>query len=481
MVARLLLALSFLGLLALPSRAALLWGANGHPFYAYPGITVAEQLDYLSDLGMKSYRVNISGADKLPELVALVHAAKKRGIDILPVVTPDLNLDSTDPKDLYKRAFDLAVTLVTPLKNDVRVWELGNEMENYALLQPCEMKDDGTKYPCSFGTAGGKDPLDYYGPRWAKVSAVLKGLSDGVISVDPTIRKAMGTAGWGHTGAFARMAHDGIKWDISVWHGYGQDPEWAFKELARYGHPIWFTELNSPNGSQQGEQLQADRLKAEMLRLKALSRKYPLEAVFIYELLDETYWVPDSEAYMGLVHLLPKHGGGWMLGDPKPAYLVVKQIVRDQIFFPTPTRYCDLDRDGHKDVTNASKVEYGYCLTLGQAPSASELAFWTTRLAKGENPASMIVGLVNSAEFRQKYHSFGLTNGVYLGLIYQLLLGRNVDGYGYATYIKQLNAGSMSRVDLAVGITGSSEFRSKHAMLFSKSVSSVREGTGKGG
>ena len=57
-----------------------------------------------------------------------------------------------------------------------------------------------------------------YESRWEKVSAVLRGLSGGTISVDPTIRKAMGTAGWGNAGAFARMHKDGIRWDISVWH-----------------------------------------------------------------------------------------------------------------------------------------------------------------------------------------------------------------------------------------------------------------------
>src|SRR5262249_32115031 len=115
---------------------------------------------------------------------------------VLPVITPG-NLDERTPQELYKHAFDLAVALTSRFKNDVRVWELGNEMENYAIIKPCEKRDDGTQYPCEWGPASGRDTLDYYGPRWAKVSAVLKGLSDGVISVDPTIRKAMGTAGWG--------------------------------------------------------------------------------------------------------------------------------------------------------------------------------------------------------------------------------------------------------------------------------------------
>ncbi|TIP52118.1 MAG: hypothetical protein E5X56_34480, partial [Mesorhizobium sp.] len=85
-----------------------------------------------------------------------------------------------------------------------------------AILMPCEMQDSGIQYNCSLGPAGGTETSDYFSPRWAKVSAVLRGLSDATIAVDATIRKAMGTAGWGHRAAFTRMLQDGIRWDISV-------------------------------------------------------------------------------------------------------------------------------------------------------------------------------------------------------------------------------------------------------------------------
>src|SRR6185437_14107278 len=128
------------------------------------------------------------------------------------------------------------------------------EFENYAIIKPCEMRDNGVRYSCFFGDAGGTDPLDYYGPRWAKVIAVLKGLTAGVHAADPTAMRAVGTAGWGHTGAFERMHKDGIAWEITVWHMYGQDPEWAFKKLVQYGKPIWITEFNHPLGSTKSEQ-----------------------------------------------------------------------------------------------------------------------------------------------------------------------------------------------------------------------------------
>ncbi|RWO15629.1 MAG: hypothetical protein EOS08_28735, partial [Mesorhizobium sp.] len=278
--------------------ADLLWGVNGHPFTAYPGISIEQQLDYVRDLGMKSYRVNISSLDSATKLAELVKAGKERGVEILPVIIPDLDLDNESVDDLYAQAYHLASTLVSRFKDDIRVWELGNEMENYAILMPCEMRDSGIQYNCSWGPASGTETSHYFSPRWAKVSSVLRGLSDATIAVDPTIRKAMGTAGWGHRAAFTRMLQDGIRWDISVWHLYGGDPEEAFKFLATLGRPIWLTEFNHAGGSQEGESQQADGLVQMMTLLRRYQSPYGLEAAHLYELLDEPYWAPSYEAFM---------------------------------------------------------------------------------------------------------------------------------------------------------------------------------------
>lgn len=312
----------------MPASADLFLGVNGHPFTAYPGVTLEQQLDYLVDLGLRSYRVNIGDANAAGMLEKLIAAAKPRGIEILPVLTPGFDLDNETPTDLYRKAFELAVPLVSRFKDDIRVWELGNEMENYAIIKPCEKQDDGVQYNCTWGPAGGVGELDYFGPRWKKVSAVLKGLSDGAVSVDPTIRKAIGTAGWGHVGAFARMQKDGIRWDISVWHMYGQDPEAAFKRISGYKHPIWVTEFNQPSGSKENEPEQAEGLARWITRLKELSATYHVEAAHIYELMDESYWAPNFESFMGLVRLDSDGKGSWKPGRPKIGYFTVKDMVR---------------------------------------------------------------------------------------------------------------------------------------------------------
>jgi hypothetical protein len=442
------------------AAAEILWGVNGHPITAYPGIGIDRQLDYIRDLGMKSYRVNISDADRAPELADLVKEAKTRGIEILPVITAgnvDLKKDSTD--ELYGKARTLAVALGSRFKDDIRVWELGNEMENFAIIKPCEKRDDGTQYPCEWGPAGGDSALDYYGPRWEKVSAVLKGLSDGMTEVDSTIRKAIGTAGWGHVGAFERIHNDGIKWDISVWHTYGEDPEWAFEKIARYNRPIWVTEFNNPYGSQRSERQQAEGLKQAMARLQELQGRYKVEAAHIYELLDETYWAPSYEAFMGLVRLKVTDKGGWTTGEPKPAYFAVRDLIRGPRLLPKPQRDCSLTEIEKTASPTGRAASYGYCLVLGRVPDADG--------SKSETGVTgMMLAMLHSDEFSHRHATFALTDRAYISFLYLLLLDREADQYGLDSYGKALADGSVSRAHVALGIMESSEFKSRHPALF---------------
>lgn len=464
------------------ARADLLWGVNGHPFTAYPGIPYKQQLELVKELGMRSYRVNISVPSQAPMLAKLVSDAKPLGIEILPVLTPALNLKTETAEQLYSRAYRMAVALISQFKGDIRVWELGNELENFAIIKACEMRDNGEQYNCNWGPAGGVSPLDYYGPRWAKVSAVLKGLSDGTISVDPTIRKAMGTAGWGHVGAFERMQRDGIEWDISVWHMYGDNPEWAFKKLATYNRPIWVTEFNNPLGSQRSEEEQVSGLVKQMTRLRELQKVYDVEAAHIYELLDETYWAPDYEAFMGLVRLEKNGAGGWRLGGPKPAYSVVQQLIRggsEVVQEPTTEKAtrastgsfhrdgCELNRlEDQRPITAEVKAEYAFCLILDRPADGGGLMGWADSIERGRSGDEVALAMLQSDEFARAHTTADLADPAFVGLIYRLLLDRNPDGGGLSKYVGELGRGEASREDVAKSIITSGEFKSKHPILF---------------
>jgi hypothetical protein len=310
-----------------PAAAAdIIWGVNGHPFTAYPGLSLNEQLDALLKLGATHYRVNLKPDGSMPDLDRLLAAAEARGLTILPIVSADVLLNKDDAKTMYRRARDIGLRLAKRYAGRIKVWELGNELENYAILQPCEMRDDGTQYPCAWGAAGGMGPLDYFGARWKKVSAILRGLSDGVHAGDPTALRAIGTAGWGHSGAFDRLAADAVGWDISVWHQYERGQDLQLAHVASFGKPIWITEFNHPNGSRDGEDLQARGVAAMMQDYRDRQARYRIEAAFIYELFDEPYW-DGYEASMGLVRQAKNDRGVWRPAKQKPAFDAMRDMI----------------------------------------------------------------------------------------------------------------------------------------------------------
>lgn len=475
-------ALAFLLASSGAARADLMWGANGHPLVSYPGVSIEQQLDYLKDLGLKSYRVDVSRLASLPALKNLAAVAKKRGIEILPVLVPPVDLENDSEDELYRKARTFAVLAITPLKDEIRTWELGNELENFAIIQPCEMRDDGEQYNCEWGPAGGVGPLEYYGPRWKKVSAVLKGLSDGAVSVDPGLRKAMGTAGWGHTGAFDRMASDGIAWDISVWHMYGDDPEWAFKKLAEFKKPIWVTELNNVKGSRAGELAQADGLRTSMARLRELRDIYDVEAAHIYELMDETYWEPSDEAVMGLVRL-ERTQRSWKPGLPKLAYYMVRQFVRSgsENFADAADRIltgrdCDIGSYDLRDSSLANQVAFSFCLMVGREADAHGAQTWIAAREKGLDAEGMLMAMLKSDEFRDRHALSYISNKEFVQQQYRLLLGREADGRGLSDFVGELDRKEKTREEFVRALIGSDEFRKTRALLFPPVVSTTGAG-----
>lgn len=445
------------------SARDIVWGVNGHPFTAYPGVSYTSQLDLIRELGARSYRVNVSSTDHIERLRDLVALGARRGIDILPVLTPPLDLKTTPTAALYANSFNFAFAIASAVRRHVRTIELGNELENHAIIKPCERQTDGRIYSCNYGLGTGIATTDYEGERWKAVSAVLKGLSDGTTAADPTMKKAVGSAGWGHTGMFALMERDGIRWDISVWHAYQQDPHDMLQKVAAFRRPIWITEFNFPPKLEGDPVEHAKGLQGMIDALRPQIARFNIEAVHIYELLDEPYWGNDTEAIMGLATLKRSESGkGWEIGDRKPSFEIVKTAISGKL--PVVFRDCNIDdlRGADRMSSMRGRIEFSYCLVLGRLPEGEASENWSKALSAGKSMADLILTLCETDEFQNKYDSTTLGYREFVHLAFELLLGRRPDGGGMQAYLTGLGNGSISRVDVLRGIVSSSEFANRH-------------------
>lgn len=308
--------------------AGIVWGANGHPLNAYPDIPRDQQIKLVSQLGGGIYRVNLRSDSSIEELDALLKVAEAQRMIILPIINPPVDLDNSDPAAIYRTAYDTAKAFSSAFPGRVPVWELGNEQENYAIILPCEMRDNGQQYGCQYGPGIGNDVLDYYGPRWSKMSALIKGMSDGVHAGNPEAKRAIGVAGWGHTAFFDRIRSDGVDWDISVWHQYAFDNAGQLEYVARFGKPIWIAEFNNPAGGQNGVDDQAKGLTQMIDWFQQNRARFNIQAALVYELLDEPYY-SGFESTMGLVRQKKNSTTGqWEIDGVKLGYQAMAQAIK---------------------------------------------------------------------------------------------------------------------------------------------------------
>ena len=139
---------------------------------------------------------------------------------------------------------------------------------------------------------------------------------------------------------------------------------------------------------------------------------------------------------MGLVRVVAKPGGGWMAGEPKPAYATVRSLIAGKTVATGKTRNCALEaKSGTVAPLAESQIRYSYCLVLGRTADGAGAAVWAARLQAGQvSVQDLLINLFRSDEFRTRYRSFALSDADFVNLLFGLLLDRDADGGGMATY-----------------------------------------------
>jgi hypothetical protein len=331
----------FVAFLAIASAAVgdgFHWGVNGHPGAqeGYRQVPIIAQLDLIVELGAKWYRCDWSeGAFCANPAVydTLVDEATRRGVCLLPVIFPDTSCRSDRPlAEIRAGAEKFARALVGRYRGRISHWELDNELDNWAMVHKGEKCPNGLLW--QWGDPHGNDPNHFQEDRYQKARAELEGLHAGVKAADPTAKTIVDSC-WIHYGFIERLlAKDRVPIDILGWHWYSEmgDPAKANsninlpEHLKRFGRPIWFTELNYRGGSLGNKHAeQADYLVKLARQLRATPG---VEAMFVYELLDEPYFGPDNpESHYGLVELQRGSDGQWQIGRRKPGFSALRAVI----------------------------------------------------------------------------------------------------------------------------------------------------------
>jgi hypothetical protein len=169
---------------------------------------------------------------------------------------------------------------------------------------------------------------------------------------------------------------------------------------------------------------------------------------------------------MGLVPLVKDERGGWRPGERKPAFAAVKRMIAAGAPAAGPADACHLNPYNRLDAAASMIVSYGYCLLLRRPADGHGFKAWKEALEAGRPVSDFLVAMLESEEFSAKHGAAHMGGADFVSLLYRVLLDREPDGAGLASYVSQLEAGTTSRTDVRRSIIGSDELRSWHPLLF---------------
>lgn len=318
------------------------WGINGHPLTqeGYWQVPLNDQLDLVKESGAKWYRISF-GAKAFRENTArfdeLLEGAEKRGLKLLPVLMPS-GLGSDKPIDqIQNESLAFGKEMATRYKGRITHWELGNELDNFSMIKKGETTPSGKVWKWD-GAPDGSSPDDYETVRYERCREFFKSIQQGIKEADPSALTMVDTSGWLHYGFIERLKQDGAaNFDILAWHWYSEmgditavsdkkiDVLKLLKE--RYQKPIWFTEINRRDGSKGDKE--AEQAEYISTAIAKLAKTEGIDAVFLYELLDEPYFGESGESHYGLV-TIEKSSGRWKVEKKKPAFEALRKLTGDK-------------------------------------------------------------------------------------------------------------------------------------------------------
>jgi hypothetical protein len=288
---------------AVASAQGLFYGINGHMGFGtgiYKTMSAADQLAILKSLGVTNYRCDTAGSVMSQVLAdALKGAFAGSGVSILPMLNPySAGWDWTSTESAaYTLVHDLGANCTRPLKGLVTHIECGNELD-----VPLKIGGDGSL------------SSDWNPAYWPSFRGALRGMIDGVRSIDPTIKCGVNVGipmayralqmlwnGISPDGSAAGVSGAAaLRWDFTTYHWYKTsgdiqcggrfnacvDVLQVLKDS--FGMPIWLTEWGWA-GSADTQQSAADYVTKALRQYRSIKDKYNIESVMMYSVIDPDY------------------------------------------------------------------------------------------------------------------------------------------------------------------------------------------------
>ena len=231
--------------------------------------------------------------------------------------------------DNYKDGFNDGYSIASHYKDKIKFYQLINEGGAQSLREP---------------TMNGQDASQYDETKYVKVSAYLRGLSEGIAKADPSAWRIVSLS-YTHTGYLDKLINDKIDFDMIGldwydWMGPIQDKKMDSggmftDKLKSYQKPLIFTEVNAvPHGATKNSQ--AKTIVDENQQSQTISQtadwawanKDYVKGFYVLSLLDGINNPNANVEYYGIVKGVRNSTGVGVPGDPRKSFYTYQDIIK---------------------------------------------------------------------------------------------------------------------------------------------------------
>ncbi|OTP78176.1 hypothetical protein PAMC26577_05955 [Caballeronia sordidicola] len=277
------------------AAAGSFFGVNGHWDYTY---TPAQIVSILKSMGCTSYRVGCSSdPSQIAAVAKLAAAFQSAGMTLLVLINQGMNDNNgnllSSEGVAYNQAYSVGSAVANALKQyGVTMYECGNE-----LTRQSSTVVDSTQAGCKVA--------DFNNANWPAMRGVMRGMIDGVKSVQPGAKCGINfcvadvgasDALWDGIQPDGSQGHPKVRWDITTWHNYevygdifnigidGAGPGFDLPTYckARYGVPFMITEWNT--GPEQTQAYRANYVTTQLSNFYANRKSHNIQSVMYYVL-----------------------------------------------------------------------------------------------------------------------------------------------------------------------------------------------------